>query len=86
MPSLPRYTPRAVAVAATLSSLSLPIAHAQTPARSAPAAAAAVPASLYGSLAWRNVGPNRGGRSIAVTGTTARPLEYYFGAAGGGVW
>lgn len=37
-------------------------------------------------LSWRNVGPNRGGRSISVTGTAARPLEYYFGATGGGVW
>ena len=45
-----------------------------------------VPAATFGSLRWRNVGPNRGGRSIAVTGTVARPLEYFFGATGGGVW
>jgi photosystem II stability/assembly factor-like uncharacterized protein len=43
-------------------------------------------AALFSGLAWRNVGPNRGGRSIAVAGTPARPLEYYFGATGGGVW
>ncbi len=48
--------------------------------------AASVPATLFGSLTWRNVGPNRGGRSIAATGTLARPLEYYFGTTGGGVW
>jgi photosystem II stability/assembly factor-like uncharacterized protein len=40
----------------------------------------------YRGLAWRNLGPNRGGRSIAVTGSTSRPLEYYFGATGGGLW
>jgi photosystem II stability/assembly factor-like uncharacterized protein len=40
----------------------------------------------YRGLAWRNLGPNRGGRSIAVSGSTARPLEYYFGATGGGLW
>jgi photosystem II stability/assembly factor-like uncharacterized protein len=40
----------------------------------------------YRGLAWRNLGPNRGGRSIAVAGSTARPLEYFFGATGGGVW
>lgn len=40
----------------------------------------------YRGLAWRNLGPNRGGRSIAVAGSTARPLEYYFGATGGGLW
>ena len=37
-------------------------------------------------LRWRNVGPNRGGRSLAVAGSVKRPLEYYFGATGGGVW
>lgn len=37
-------------------------------------------------LRWRSVGPNRGGRSIAVAGSTQRPLEYYFGATGGGLW
>lgn len=45
-----------------------------------------VPQALFQGLQWRNVGPNRGGRSIAVTGTATRPLEYYFGATGGGVW
>ncbi|HEX6522907.1 MAG TPA: hypothetical protein VF070_23335 [Streptosporangiaceae bacterium] len=38
------------------------------------------------TLSWRNVGPLRGGRSIAVAGSTARPDEYYFGATGGGIW
>ena len=35
---------------------------------------------------WRSIGPNRGGRSIAVAGSAMRPLEYYFGAVGGGLW
>ncbi|MFN0180410.1 MAG: WD40/YVTN/BNR-like repeat-containing protein [Gemmatimonadales bacterium] len=35
---------------------------------------------------WRNIGPNRGGRSIAATGVRGRPNEYYFGAVGGGLW
>lgn len=35
---------------------------------------------------WRSVGPNRGGRSIAVAGTVTRPHEYWFGATGGGLW
>lgn len=35
---------------------------------------------------WRNIGPNRGGRSQAVAGSEQRPLEYYFGATGGGLW
>ncbi len=40
----------------------------------------------FAALRWRSVGPNRGGRSIAVAGSTKRPLEYYFGATGGGLW
>jgi photosystem II stability/assembly factor-like uncharacterized protein len=51
-----------------------------------PAGNATVDPALFSDLSWRNVGPNRGGRSIAVTGTPSRQLEYYFGATGGGVW
>ncbi len=50
--------------------------------------AAAVPvdnAQLKG-LAWRNVGPHRGGRVVAVAGVTSQPYVYYFGGTGGGVW
>jgi photosystem II stability/assembly factor-like uncharacterized protein len=35
---------------------------------------------------WRALGPNLGGRSVAVAGSVSRPLEYYFGAVGGGLW
>lgn len=37
-------------------------------------------------LKWRNIGPNRGGRSLATAGSPAGPHEYYFGAVGGGLW
>lgn len=40
----------------------------------------------YGNLRWENVGPNRGGRSIACSGVRTRPAEFYFGATGGGLW
>ncbi len=42
--------------------------------------------ALYESLQWRNVGPARGGRSTAGAGSDARPMEFYFGATGGGLW
>ena len=42
--------------------------------------------SLFNGLRWRSIGPDRGGRSIACAGSTARPFEYYFGATGGGLW
>ena len=38
------------------------------------------------ALAWRSIGPLRGGRSIANAGSTSRRNEYYFGATGGGLW
>lgn len=44
------------------------------------------PTVPFRGLAWRSIGPPKGGRSIAVAGSTARPLEYYFGATGGGLW
>jgi photosystem II stability/assembly factor-like uncharacterized protein len=43
-------------------------------------------ADMFKALSWRNIGPNRGGRSIACAGSTKRPFEYYFGACGGGLW
>ena len=42
--------------------------------------------SLYAGLRWRNIGPFRGGRAIAVTGVAGDPRTFYFGAVGGGVW
>ena len=41
---------------------------------------------VFNALKWRNIGPNRGGRSLACAGSASRPLEYYFGAVGGGLW
>src|SRR5207245_8050959 len=43
-------------------------------------------AGPFGALRWRSLGPPRGGRSIAVAGSVARPHEYYMGATGGGLW
>ena len=50
------------------------------------AVAATVDRLDLSALKWRNIGPNRGGRSQAAAGSTQRPLEYYFGATGGGLW
>jgi photosystem II stability/assembly factor-like uncharacterized protein len=45
----------------------------------------AIDSALFTHLKWRSIGPSRGGRSIAAAGSS-RPLEYYFGATGGGLW
>ncbi|TKD53335.1 glycosyl hydrolase [Sphingomonas baiyangensis] len=42
--------------------------------------------AFFTALSWRNIGPNRGGRSISAAGSVRRPHEYYFTAAGGGLW
>lgn len=42
--------------------------------------------SHFAKMKWRNIGPNRGGRSLGSSGSPGRPLEYYFGATGGGLW
>ncbi len=42
--------------------------------------------SNFDDLHWENVGPARGGRSIACSGVRKRPNEFYFGATGGGLW
>jgi photosystem II stability/assembly factor-like uncharacterized protein len=49
-------------------------------------APASFDSTLLAGLAWREVGPDRGGRSLAVAGSAQRPDEYYFGATGGGLW
>ena len=38
------------------------------------------------ALAWRNIGPFRGGRVVAVAGVPQQPRTFYFGSVGGGVW
>ena len=44
------------------------------------------PGSLLGGLAWREVGPMRGGRTFGVAGHASQPDTFYFGSVGGGVW
>src|SRR5437870_599158 len=42
--------------------------------------------NLFGAMRWRQVGPFRGGRVLAVTGVPGEPNIFYFGAASGGIW
>src|SRR3989304_4226307 len=54
----------------------------QAPRAAAPQSAQTLPPTYR----WRSVGPERGGRSIAISGVKGRPREGYFGATGGGLW
>lgn len=51
-----------------------------------PSFIAAVDTTIWKSYRWRSLGPDRGGRSIAVAGVKGQPKIAYFGATGGGVW
>ena len=41
---------------------------------------------LVGGMQWRQIGPFRGGRVLAVAGVPGDPNTYYFGAVAGGVF
>jgi photosystem II stability/assembly factor-like uncharacterized protein len=56
---------------------------AQTPVSTS---AAIYDTAALAALKWREIGPFRGGRSVAVAGSSKRPYEYYFGTTGGGVF
>ncbi|HEY5491743.1 MAG TPA: glycosyl hydrolase [Gemmatimonadaceae bacterium] len=53
---------------------------------SAVAAAQSFDTTAFASLRWREIGPYRGGRSVAVAGSAKRPYEYWMGTTGGGVF
>ena len=47
---------------------------------------APIPEGVLSGLAWRMLGPFRGGRCDAVSGVPGRLNEFYFGHVNGGVW
>ncbi|MAW09233.1 MAG: glycosyl hydrolase, partial [Flavobacteriaceae bacterium TMED200] len=42
--------------------------------------------TTYNNLYWRNIGPFRGGRSVASCGLIQKDNVFYMGSTGGGVW
>lgn len=51
-----------------------------------PAVSTAGETAAFGDLAWRSIGPYRGGRVLTVAGVPGQPSRFYFGAVNGGVW
>jgi photosystem II stability/assembly factor-like uncharacterized protein len=70
-----RYTSRAAVIVATITAS---VAHGQ--------GATGYDTLLFRAMTWREIGPYRGGRSVAAAGSAARPYEYWFGTTGGGVF
>ncbi|MDB4881217.1 MAG: glycosyl hydrolase [Gemmatimonadetes bacterium] len=81
---LPSHLATLLALVAVVTPLTGPVP-VHSPVRAASASPAPDSAILRG-YRWRNIGPDRGGRSIAVSGVRGRPREAYFGAVGGGLW
>lgn len=52
----------------------------QTPATSS------LSMEAFKALQWRNIGPFRGGRSVAVSGVKGNDQVYFTGYTGGGIW
>lgn len=42
--------------------------------------------AYFSAVKYRNIGPFRGGRSVAASGVLGDPLTYYMGTTGGGLW
>jgi photosystem II stability/assembly factor-like uncharacterized protein len=61
----------------------LPAIHGADPS---PTPATGIDEKLFRGLQWRQVGPFRGGRALAIEGISNEPGVYYFGAVAGGVW
>ncbi len=51
-----------------------------------PIPAPTVDPKLFSGMQWRQVGPFRGGRALAIEGVPGEPNTWYFGAVAGGVW
>src|ERR1700719_521278 len=46
----------------------------------------AIDEKLFSGMQWRQVGPFRGGRALAIVGVPGEPDTWYFGGVAGGVW
>ncbi|PYK89391.1 MAG: glycosyl hydrolase, partial [Verrucomicrobia bacterium] len=51
-----------------------------------PSPAPQIDPKLFSGMQWRQVGPFRGGRALAIEGVPGEPNTWYFGAVAGGVW
>ncbi|HKV98278.1 MAG TPA: hypothetical protein VJN96_00575, partial [Vicinamibacterales bacterium] len=80
----PSFTLAAALVLTLASGLALQLGTTRTEAQ-APPSPMPDPAVL-GPFKWRSIGPERGGRSLTVTGVKGQPNVGYFGATGGGLW
>ena len=78
---------RAIALVAALTTAAAAAARlALPPEAQAQASDLVYDTTLYEGMRYRMIGPHRGGRVTAVAGIAGRPLVYFMGSPGGGVW
>src|SRR5258707_3408548 len=46
----------------------------------------AIDEKLFSGMQWRQIGPFRGGRALAIEGVPGEPDTWYFGRAAAGAW
>ena len=63
----------------------LPVTAAPSP-NASPTPTPQIDPKLFSGMQWRQVGPFRGGRALAIEGVPGEPNTWYFGAVAGGVW
>src|SRR6201987_1325715 len=56
------------------------------PLSTSPTPAPQIDPKLFSGMQWRQIGPFRGGRALAIQGVPGEPNTWYFGAVAGGVW
>src|SRR6266576_224235 len=56
------------------------------PPNASPTPAPQIDPKLFSGMQWRQVGPFRGGRALAIEGVPGEPNTWYFGAVAGGVY
>src|SRR5258707_14744434 len=57
-----------------------------TPTQTPPPAPGQIDEKVFGAMRWRQVGPFRGGRVLAVTGVPGEPNVFYSGGPSPGGW
>ncbi|MBT8236055.1 MAG: hypothetical protein KJO04_07675, partial [Bacteroidia bacterium] len=74
-------------IAITISLFFLPVnLQSQRRKKKAPEPVIKIHDSVFHGLKWRNIGPFRGGRSVASSGVVKQPMTYYMGGTGSGIW
>ena len=77
---------RRLIITVLLLSVVMGVLEAQRRKKNVPAPKSTFDEEMFEGLKWRNLGPYRGGRSVAAAGVTGNDRVYYMGSTGGGLW